>query len=93
MFCSVCFNFSTQLDKSEMGLIDSAHPVYRLKFQEAGPGMSRPWTSPSRAMSSRALPFSLATRLMIVEAFLAPSHRESSEGYSLTQVGTTGGLR
>lgn len=93
MFCCVCFNLSTQLNKSELGLIDSANSVYRLKLQEAEPGMSGPWTSPSRAMSSRALPFSLATGLMIAETFLSPSHRESSEGYSLTQVGTTGGLR
>lgn len=85
MFCCICFNLSTQLNKSELGLIDSAHHVYRLKVQEAGPGMSGLWTSPSKSMCSRALPFSLATGLMIAEASLAPSHRESAEGYSLTQ--------
>lgn len=57
-----------------------------------GLGCLGPWTSPSKSVSCRALPFSLVTGLMIAEAFLAPSYRESSEGYSLIQVRTTDGL-
>lgn len=79
MFCCVHFHLSTQLSKSESGLINLAQPVYKSSSRMQG-GLG--WGSlaldfPKEHLGSRTLPLSLPTGVTIAEGVLNTKPEES----------------